>query len=397
MVLDIFWGELLTSPSPLEMSMNVCSHGCAYCFANLNTPSRSFDAASIIRTLREFPNRKTLISTLLQQGYPITLSNKTDPFAKSNYRQSLSILETMVEMGTPVALQTKGGDGIDEAIDILPVSAWYVTLTTLDDEVRKRLEPGAPSVGERLDLIRKLHDAGHYVTIGFNPYQPEWCPDVAEFCEVVKKSGARGIWTETLHLNYEQVDNMTPSQQSAVSLPLIDRAKRRRYTSDFEQHVRAVHRIVRDSGLHLHYIGQSEPSDYWEAWRAIYPATFPVMQDFVNWAHETCSDGDVISFDAFADLMVPRLPKGTHSLGGYIGSTSVQVWRTHKRIAQMSFKQLLSIIWSDARIRFCPSRNFAFAWAGKREKAGWTQYVDSNQMPYLVFRPGLCNEYFTEV
>ena len=35
-----YWGELFVSPAPLEMTLNHCSHACAYCFANLNDPQR---------------------------------------------------------------------------------------------------------------------------------------------------------------------------------------------------------------------------------------------------------------------------------------------------------------------------------------------------------------------
>lgn len=397
MVYDIFWGEFLTSPSPLELSLNVCSHGCTYCFANLNTPNRKADLLPIMRLLGDFRNRTTLIATLMQQGYPVTFSNKVDPFAKSNYRQALPILEAMVAANVPVAMQTKGGYGVDEALEILPVSSWYVTMTTLDDEVRKRIEPGAPSVQERLDLIRKLSELGHYVTVGFNPYQPEWCADVAEFVETVKAAGAYGIWTECLHLNYEQVNNMTPRQKEAISLPLIERASKRGHTPALRTEVEKLHQVVRDAGLHLYSIGQSEPSGYFDAWREMYPNTYPVQQDFVNWAHSCLEDGDLITFDEWAELMCSRLPSGMHNLGGYIGASAVQVWRTHKRVSQMTFRQLLSIVWADARVKFCPARNWAFAWAGTREKEGWTQYVDDNGLPLLVFRPGLCGEYFTEV
>lgn len=351
-----------------------------------------------MRTLAGFRSRTALIPSLMQQGYPVTFSNKVDPFAKSNYKQTLPILEAMVAANVPVAMQTKGGHGIDEALAMLPLSSWYVTLTTLDDEIRRRLEPGAPSVQERLELIQKLREAGHYVTVGFNPYQPEWCQDVAEFVDAVKRAGAYGIWTECLHLNYEQVNNMTGRQKEAIGLPLLERSSKRRHPQELLEKVRALHKVVRDAGLHLYYIGQSEPSGYFDAWRELYPNTYPTQQDFVNWAHAECKDGDLISFDQWADLMVGPMPSGKHNLGGYIGASAVQVWRTHKRISQMTFRQLLSIVWQEPRIKFCPVHNWAFAWAGERDSKGdWTQFVDSNGMPYLVFRPELCDEYFTQV
>lgn len=39
-MLDVYYGEFLINPIPLELSLNYCSHKCAYCFANVNQPGR---------------------------------------------------------------------------------------------------------------------------------------------------------------------------------------------------------------------------------------------------------------------------------------------------------------------------------------------------------------------
>jgi len=45
MSIRVYTGELLKSPVPLHLDMNWCSHGCFYCFANLNRPNRRLDAS----------------------------------------------------------------------------------------------------------------------------------------------------------------------------------------------------------------------------------------------------------------------------------------------------------------------------------------------------------------
>ena len=141
-----YYGEFLISPAPLELSLNYCSHKCAYCFANLSMPDRTADIGGILRFLGEFNERKSLEAELVRQGYPVCFSNKVDPFAATNYKQSIPILEVMSTLGIPVAFQTRGGQGIDDALKIVQPSCWYISVCTADDKLRKRLEPGAPTI-----------------------------------------------------------------------------------------------------------------------------------------------------------------------------------------------------------------------------------------------------------
>lgn len=57
-----------------------------------------------------------LAARLMREGYPVMLSNKVDPFAASNYKMTLPHLRLFKAKGIPVAFQTKGGKGIEEAL-----------------------------------------------------------------------------------------------------------------------------------------------------------------------------------------------------------------------------------------------------------------------------------------
>jgi DNA repair photolyase len=58
-LIEPYWGEFLISPIPLELSLNYCSHKCAYCFANLNDPKRTSDVKAIMRFLSDYLERET--------------------------------------------------------------------------------------------------------------------------------------------------------------------------------------------------------------------------------------------------------------------------------------------------------------------------------------------------
>lgn len=108
MTLDVYWGGLFyNSCAPLELSLNWCTHNCAYCFANLNLPNRKVEAKQILNFLTSYEKRTSYAAWLLQRGYPVVFSSHVDPFATTNEDLSLSILELFILKGIPFTLQTR--------------------------------------------------------------------------------------------------------------------------------------------------------------------------------------------------------------------------------------------------------------------------------------------------
>lgn len=182
----------------MEFAMNFCSHACTFCFANLNKPKRWHNVKETMRTLAVFESgqRKSPIDAMLRLRYPILISNRVDPFAESNYRQTLPIVKILHQKGVPVSFQTRGGKGIDDVLSYLPKSVWYLTFNCWNDKLRKRLEPGAPSIDSRKELLQELHRRGHALTIGMNPFVPAWWTDseLEEAFEFWKATGVYGVW-----------------------------------------------------------------------------------------------------------------------------------------------------------------------------------------------------------
>ena len=166
---------LFATPVPVGLNMNWCSHNCRYCFANLNKPDRKFDPKKTFNQLMNVTKGKTLLSWFLRNKYPVMASNLVDVFAKSNYKYFLEIYNVMKTNGIPLYFQTRGGDGLDEVLKTLPKSAFYISITSHDDELIKKIEPSAPKPSERIALVKKLHSLGHNVAVGINPYMPNYC------------------------------------------------------------------------------------------------------------------------------------------------------------------------------------------------------------------------------
>jgi DNA repair photolyase len=389
-MIDPYWGELFISPIPLEMSLNYCSHKCAYCFANLNDPKRTANMPAIMRLIQQHQDRKTFTARLLQDKYPVLISNRVDPFAHSNWRQSLPIIEALTALDIPVTLQTRGGvsDAISQALQIMQPSCWYVSITQADDDDRKRIEPGAPTIESRFALIAQLREHGHRVVVGLNPLVPEWIPDPEPMLDRLAHLGVEGIWIERLHLNYRQIRAMTQRERDGIGAEIIRRAQKRKTDPlDFD-HVMATRELAKAHGMSVYSVGQYEPSDFWKPYEETYNKLFPTMQGFVNYCDAQDWENRLITFQDFWDYFKPHFPEGMYPIDSYVGAVGHNVWWTHHVPPQMTFRQLLALFYQESRLRQCPSRTLCFGYAAiwdNGEPEGWLQLIDENRMPYLVY------------
>ncbi len=172
---------------PFEQAINPyqgCEHGCIYCFARpthsywnlgpgLDFETRIFHKPGLARLLkREFA----------APGYvckPINLGANTDPYqpAERELGTTRGLLEVMLAHRHPVTIVTKGAlilrdlDLLAE-LSALRLVAVVVSLTTLDDSLKRVLEPRAAAPHARLGVIRELSAAGVPVTAMMAPVIP---------------------------------------------------------------------------------------------------------------------------------------------------------------------------------------------------------------------------------
>lgn len=378
--LSVYFGEMLISPIPLELSFNYCSHGCRFCFANLNKPERTADIKATMRMLRDYMERESFEAQLLREGYPVVVSNRVDPFAHSNYQQAVPVLRVMTELGIPVAIQTRGGRGINEALEFLKPSVWYVSISTLDEDLRKRLEPGAPTIESRFALMEQLVSRGHRVVLGCNPAVPEWLPDPAALFGRAKSAGAEGSWVEILHFNYKQVANMSDRDREYISADLIARSQKRNADEKDWEHFERARNEACEAGLAVFSMGQPNASEFFRPYRETYPKTFPVIQDFVNHAWE--KRYDEMFFEDFAEAMT-GLPEGKRGYGHVFGASAHQLFRERKLSNMLTPEQFLKVCWNEPQAKQCPARVPCFAFTGIEDGVE----ADVNGMAILQWRP----------
>jgi DNA repair photolyase len=160
---------------PFEQSINPyrgCEHGCIYCYARAThsyldlSPGRDFETEIFYK-----PNALALLDAeLAAPRYtvsPIALGTNTDPYQPVERKLALTrgILELMLERGHPATIVTKSALILRD-VELLAslaergLVAVHVSLTTLDDELKRRMEPRTAGPRQRLEVMRALSSAG---------------------------------------------------------------------------------------------------------------------------------------------------------------------------------------------------------------------------------------------
>ncbi|MFQ5959578.1 MAG: PA0069 family radical SAM protein [Alphaproteobacteria bacterium] len=160
---------------PFDRSINPyrgCEHGCVYCFARPThaflglSPGQDFET----RLFAKAQAPALLAEELRRPGYRcrvIALGTSTDPYQpiERERRITRGVLEVLAAFNHPVGIVTKSALAVRD-IDILAPMARrrlakvFVSVTTLDRGLARRLEPRAPTPARRIEAVREFAAAG---------------------------------------------------------------------------------------------------------------------------------------------------------------------------------------------------------------------------------------------
>jgi DNA repair photolyase len=193
-----------------------CEHGCIYCFARpthayLNlSPGLDFET----RIFRKPDAPELLRAELSARNYTpatIQLGINTDAYQPTERTEKLTrrILEVLAEFQHPVGILTKSAL-IQRDIDILGPMAEKglvktgVSITTLDRDMARIMEPRAATPQKRLDTIRALKSAGIPVFVMSAPIVPGLtCHELEAILEAAAEAGAERAGMTIVRLPYE--------------------------------------------------------------------------------------------------------------------------------------------------------------------------------------------------
>ncbi len=206
------------SPMPFAWTVNPyrgCTHACVYCFARQTHAYLEFDAG------RDFDNQivvKTNIGDVLRRelarpGWKrehVAMGTNTDPYQRAEGRYALmpGVVRALADSGTPFSILTKG-TVLSRDLPVLaaahrsvPVGIG-VSLALVDPELQSTLEPGTPSPRARLDLVRRIRDAGLPCGVFVAPVLPHLTDTPEQIDALVAQladAGATGVSGIGLHL-----------------------------------------------------------------------------------------------------------------------------------------------------------------------------------------------------
>ncbi len=199
-----------------------CEHGCVYCFARPThaflgmSPGLDFETKLFVKP----EAAKLLTAELAKPSYRpavIAMGTNTDPYQplERSRRITRQILEVLSDCNHPVGIVTKSALVIRD-IDILaPMAAKRLarvalSVTTLDRELARTLEPRASTPAKRLDAIRALAAAGIPTSVMVAPIIPALTDaEMESILEAAKAAGAGGAGYVLLRLPLEIKDLFT--------------------------------------------------------------------------------------------------------------------------------------------------------------------------------------------
>lgn len=161
-----------------------CEHGCVYCYARPTHEYLSFSAGldfeRRIMVKADAPERlRAALSSPRWQPQTVALSGNTDCYQPVERRLRLTrrCLEVFCEFRNPVSVVTKSAL-VARDVDLLGELAGHeaaqvlVTLTTLDADLARRMEPRAANPERRLETVAALRAAGIPVGVMIAPVIP---------------------------------------------------------------------------------------------------------------------------------------------------------------------------------------------------------------------------------
>ena len=208
----------VTSPDVgLEWSLNAyqgCEHGCAYCYARPTHEywgySAGLDFERVIIVKRNAP--ELLRKALRDPKWPvevISISGNTDCYQPIEQEEGITrqLLEICLEFRQPIGMITKNAlilRDLDLLRELAALNLVHVAIsfTTMDEELRRRLEPRTSTGANRLRAMAALSDAGVPVHAMIAPIIPALnASEVPTLLKAAAQAGARGAGYTVVRTN----------------------------------------------------------------------------------------------------------------------------------------------------------------------------------------------------
>jgi DNA repair photolyase len=256
---------------PFDRTLNPyrgCEHGCIYCYRPTHaylglSPGLDFESR-----LQAKPDAAILLrQELAKPGYrcaPIALGMNTDAYQpiERKYGITRQILEVLAETRHPFSLVTKSAL-VERDIDLIaPMAAQglamvFVSITTLDRNLARKLEPRAAAPERRLETLQRLSEAGIPTGVMTAPVIPFLNDsEMEKILEHAAQAGARQAGYVLLRLPLELADlfeNWLKTHYPLKADHVMSLIRQSRGGKDYEA---AFHHRMKGQGLFADLIDQ---------------------------------------------------------------------------------------------------------------------------------------------
>lgn len=358
-----FYGELLFHPAALELSGYTCTNNCCYCFANNRKTSRDADWASVMNFIRQAKGRKTLEAALFNEGFPICISNLSDPFVGVNRKATAQIVKLLGNFPNGIFFQTKCTEGIEETLDALGDrrnAMFYITITCGNDDVSSVVESGAAVTSKRIETAIMLRKMGFNVVIGLNPLVENWMPfdELKDIAGTLVRNDIRNFFIQPMFLRRQTVAKFGENQRKAFfgfdEIDLGEWCEKRRdapYCRKAIDYLRSLEKVNAFSTFSMY------ENTIHEIYKESMGKVFPMNFDFYQYVLAT--KNEEYTFDEFYQLVTSGreefFEKDFPPLDAYVIRNARRLWKGHPANQKITnFRKLIRLYWNSKQFVTCP-------------------------------------------
>jgi DNA repair photolyase len=182
-----------------------CTHSCHYCFARAYHAyldmgiGDDFSSKIVVKTNVVEVLRRELASPKWD-GAHVAMGTATDPYqhCEGRYRLTRGVLEALADFANPMSMLTKSTMIIRDLdvfrrLDAVTSVTVSMSVGTLDEAVRRVVEPGTPPGRKRLQVLARLADEGIRTGVLVAPILPGLTDTEEHLDEVLTACAAAGV------------------------------------------------------------------------------------------------------------------------------------------------------------------------------------------------------------
>ena len=182
-----------------------CSHNCKYCFTYNKYDISNIKKMEGVEALKNFIQGKREHTTRwCDWDIPLHWGGMSDPFqrpAEKKYRSSLECLKIFNQTKYPFVVSTKSTLPAEGEYYELLKGCNFVFQVSMVSPLFDKLELGAPTFDERLEMLEKMSKIAKRVSVRIQPYIPSIHKSIISYLEDYKKAGVYGVIVEGMKYN----------------------------------------------------------------------------------------------------------------------------------------------------------------------------------------------------